>query len=187
MKLLIYFLIFVSTVNCGSVDHQEAKNPETAATATLSEEKEQASDIIVGTIHKEDLMQAPHVKWFDPMYQSYNPEEAALETIKTNINDYEVKIFMGTWCGDSKREVPKFLKLLELSDFDLDNLEIMGVTRSKSLPNDLQKEFDVHHVPTIIFYKGGKEVNRFVEYPHESFEEDIAAIVSGKDYKNSYE
>lgn len=185
MKLLILFL-FISTANCGSTDQKEAKISEKVS-ETPSEIKAQDPDIIVGTIRKEDLMVAPHAAWFDPMYQSYNPEEASLEKIKNNINQYQVKIFMGTWCGDSKREVPRFLKLLELSDFDMENLEIHGVTRGKTLPDDLQKSFDVHYVPTIIFYKDGKEINRFVEYPQESFEEDIAAIVSGEDYKNSYE
>lgn len=175
-----------TAINCGSAGKTQAQNSETAVN-TAPVKAEQQSGIIVGPIHKEDLMEAPYSAWFDPMYNSYKPEEAAFEKIKNNINDYEVKIFMGTWCGDSKREVPKFLKLLDLSDFDMANLEIMGVTRSKTLPDDLQKSFDVHHVPTIIFYKDGKEVNRFVEYPRESFEEDIAKIVTGEDYTNSYE
>lgn len=186
MKLLLYILMIGITLNCGSAGKTEAQNSETT-TSAAPEKTEQQSGIKVGTIHKEDLMEAPYMTWFDPMYKSFQPDEAALSKIQNNINDYEVKIFMGTWCGDSKREVPKFLKILELSDFDLDNLEIMGVTRSKTLPNDLQKPFDIHYVPTIIFYKDGKEINRFVEYPKESFEEDIAKIVAEEDYKNSYE
>ena len=49
-----------------------------------------------------------------------------------------------------------------------------------------EEKMNLNRVPTIIFYKNGKEVNRFVEFAQESLEEDIAKIVSGKDYKNSY-
>ena len=186
MKLIIYSLAILSAVNCGSTTQKNTEKEEITTTPAPAVQEEQ-NDILVGTIQKSDLQQAPHKSWFEPAYEAYKPSAKALETIKNNINDYEIKLFMGTWCSDSQREVPKFLKLLEMSDYDMDKLEIKAVEEDKTLPNDLQKEYDVVYVPTIIFFKDGKEVNRFVEYPQESFEEDIAAIVSGEEYKNSYE
>ncbi len=121
------------------------------------------------------------------MYEAYKPSQETLEIIKNNINDYKIKVFMGTWCGDSKREVPKLYKLLDQSGYNMNNIEMQAVKHDKTLPDDLQKEYGVHHVPTIIFYKDGKEVNRFVEYPQENFEEDIAKIVSGREYQDSYQ
>lgn len=158
---------------------------ETLTKTTSSEAVQQ--DILVGMISKEDLQQAPYSAWFDPMYKSYKPNKEALEIIKNNINDYEIKAFMGTWCGDSRLEIPRFYRLLDESGYDLSKLEMQAVKHDKTLPDDLQKDYDVHHVPTIIFYKNGKEVNRFVEYPQESFEKDIAKIVSEKEYHNSYQ
>lgn len=186
MKLLLYIFIVASAMNCGSTE-PNTQNTAEVSTAGNTEAEEQQSDVLVGKIKKEELQQAPHAAWFDPMYQSYQPDAEALETIKNNINDYEIKVFMGTWCGDSKREIPKLYKLLELSDYNMDKLEMNGVRLDKTLPNDIQKDFDIHHVPTIIFYKNGEEAGRFVEYPQEEFEDDIAKIVSGQDYKHSYE
>lgn len=183
MKLLIYFLTFLAAIN-SNTGQNKAKNLKSFENPSLSADDQ--SGIIVGPIHKEDLMQAPYASWFEPLYKSYQPEKKTLKKIKKNIKDYDVKVFMGTWCGDSKREVPKFLKILELSNYNMEHLDIEGVTRRKTLPGDLQKTYDIHHVPTIIFYKDGKEVNRFVEYPQESFEKDIEAIVTGEDYKDSY-
>lgn len=174
LSLVLVFLAF----NC--------KSPESTAQGTNLEETEQ-SDILTGKITKEDLMQPPHVVWFDPMYRSYKPDPEQLEIIKKNINDYKIRAVMGTWCVDSKREIPKFFKLLELSHFDMKNLDLEGVTRAKELPGDEHTALDVHRVPTIIFYKDGKEVGRFVEYPQEEFENDIAKIVSGKEYRHSYQ
>ena len=182
MKIFISLLLLVSALNCGTQD--EVTQNTTPAAPKVDDEQQ---GILVGTITKEDLEHAPYSSWFDPMYKSYQPSEEVLTTVKNNINDYKIKVFMGTWCGDSKRDVPKLYKLLEESGYDMDNIEMQAVRHDKTLPDDLQEEFDVHHVPTIIFYEDGKEVNRFVEYPQESFEDDIAKIVSGQEYHNSYE
>lgn len=183
MKILLYSLAILTAVNCGSKTQNE-NNEQPDPVTEVAEQQEE--EVLVGSIEQEDLQQAPHMAWFDPMYQSYNPSEKELKVIQENINDYEIKLFMGTWCADSQREVPKFLKLLELSDFNMDNLEIKAVEEDKTLPNNKQQEYDVVYVPTIIFLKDGKEVNRFVEFPQETLEKDIAAIVSGEEYENSY-
>ena len=188
MKSLLYIFLIAFAMNCGSANQNNQNTAEVASSEnTESEEEEQQSDVLVGEIQKEDLQQAPHKGWYDPMYQSYESGAEALETIKKNINDYKIKVFMGTWCGDSKREIPKLYKLLELSDYDFEKLEMNGVRRDKTLPNDIQKDFDIHHVPTIIFYRNGEEAGRFVEYPQEELEDDIAKIVSGQEYQHSYE
>lgn len=186
MKFLMYLLVIASAMNCGSAK-QDENTPPKAKKDTVTATEAQDPEVIVGKLQKDDFLQEPHASWFSAMYDSYQPEESALETIKKNINDYEIKIFMGTWCSDSQREVPKFIKLLELSDYDMDKLEINGVTRDKTLPNEYEKSYNITYVPTIIFLKDGKEVNRFVEYPQQIFEQDIANITAGKDYKNSYE
>ncbi|MEO2064800.1 MAG: thioredoxin family protein [Christiangramia sp.] len=151
------------------------------------EESSVQSDILIGLFHKEDLQAKPYAGWFNPRYEKFTPENEALETIKENINDYQIKLFMGTWCGDSKRETPKMLKLLDEAGYNYDNLEMFAVDYDKTTPDQLEEKYDIHHVPTIIFYKDGKEVNRFVEYAQgASLEEDIAKIVSGEEYHDSY-
>ena len=177
MKIIIFILVLVTFNNT---------NPERPAEVAVKENVEQ-SRILTGEITKEDLTKPPHARWFDPMYQSYSPNPEQLETIKKHIGDYKIRAIMGTWCADSQREIPKLFKILELANFDMAKLQLEGVTRRKMLPNDEQKKLDVHRVPTIIFYKDGQEVGRFVEYPQESFEEDIARIVSEQNYRHSYQ
>ena len=64
---------------------------------------------------------------------------------------------------------------------------MITVNRSKKTSDNLQEGFDIIRVPTFIFFKDGKEIGRFVEYPRESVEADILKIVSGEPYKHSYE
>lgn len=184
MKLLAYLLLFVTATNCGGTQQQptEVENPKTTAAP-----QEVQDDVLIGSIDRNNLQQPPHAAWFDPMYQSYKPNEVALKTIQNNINDHTIRMYMGTWCADSQLEVPKFYKLLDLSDFNMDDLEVIAVREDKTLPNDRQKEDDVQYVPTIIFFKDGEEVGRFVEYAQDELENDIAKIVSGQEYKHSYD
>ena len=86
---------------------------------------------------------------------------------------------MGTWCGDSKRETPKFYKILEEANFNLKNLELVQYNRSKKLQIIFKKVLNIIKVPTFIFYKKGKEIGRYVEYARESLEKDMLKIVSG--------
>ena len=182
-KFLILFAVIA--ISCANTVSNNSKNQEKAVAET--EDSEIQKDMLLGEFQKKDLQQKPFSKWFEPRYKNFSPQSEAMETIKENIRDYDIKVLMGTWCGDSKREVPKLLKILDEADYDYDQLEMVAVDYNKTSPSKIEEELDVHRVPTIIFYKDGKEVNRFVEYAQEeSIEEDLAKIVSGKAYKNSY-
>ncbi|MFN2262218.1 MAG: TlpA family protein disulfide reductase, partial [Psychroflexus sp.] len=92
---------------------------------------------------------------------------------------------LGTWCPDSRREFPRMIKILHESDFDLENIKIVGVNRDKVVPEvseEVRETLNVNHVPTIIFYKNGKEMNRFVEFAQENLENDVLKI--SKQIKN---
>lgn len=146
-----------------------------------------ASGNLTGIQQKDAFMQAPFSTWFNPRYEAYNPDEAIVKAIEENMEDVEVRAYMGTWCGDSKRETPKFYKLLDATNYDRDDLTMITVDRSKRKPEDLVSGYDIIRVPTFIFYRDGEEIGRYVERPRESLEKDILKIVSGQEYKHSYD
>ena len=76
---------------------------------------------------------------------------------------------------------------MDAVNFDYKHLTMIAVNRSKETPDNLQEGYNITNVPTFIFFKKGKEIGRFVEYPRESLEKDVLKIVSGKPYKHSYE
>ena len=45
---------------------------------------------------------------------------------------------------------------------------------------------NIHHVPTVIFYKNGNEIGRIIEYPVQLLEEDMVAILTGASYTPNY-
>lgn len=185
----LYILILAFITSCGnsneSTSNETAQN-EVTETSVITSGNEEQQEMLVGKFTKEDLQTGPYEQWFTQGYEGYTPSEEALETIKNNISEYEIVGFMGTWCPDSRREVPKFFKLLDEAGYDLNKLTMIGVNRSKSTPENLEEGYNMSRVPTFIFMKDGKEVNRFVEYPQASMEEDIAKIVTEEEYSNSY-
>ena len=140
-----------------------------------------------GLITKNDFESGYTENWFTKAYESYEPSKKTAKKIARKIDKYTIKVFMGTWCPDSRREVPKLFKLLDITDYNLNKLSVYAMNRRKSTDKNYEEGLNVHHVPTIIFFdKNGKEVNRFVEFPQENFEEDILQIVSKQEYTNPY-
>ncbi len=192
MNLFIMILAFISS--CGNTSETTKSNSTdltttpvpTAPVPEIEDVPETTQSMIVGKFTKEDLQKAPYATWFDKGYNDYTPSPEAIETIKNNISDFEIVGFVGTWCPDSRREIPKLFKILEEAGYDLSKLTMVGVTRNKNTPENLEEGYNMHRVPTFIFMKDGKEVNRFVEYAKETTEEDIAKIVTGQEYKDSY-
>lgn len=142
---------------------------------------------LVGIANKAMLQQAPFNSWYDMFYNDYKIDGAIISQLKPHMKDVKIKLFMGTWCGDSKRETPHFYKIMDALQFDEKNIELITVDRAKSTSENDQQGFDIQRVPTVIFFRNNKEIGRFVEYPRESMEADFLKITSGQGYKHSYE
>lgn len=157
-------------------------------TTCFSQSKKDRSGNLIGYIKKSDFLDKQYKGWFDYNYKNYKPKADVVKKISKNLKGVSVLCFMGTWCGDSKRETPRFYKIMELANFDFkNNFEMVAVNRSKRTPDNLQEGHNIIRVPTFIFYKKGKELGRFVEYPRETMEEDILKILREKKYKHSYQ
>ncbi|RAJ18076.1 tetratricopeptide repeat protein [Olleya aquimaris] len=145
---------------------------------------------LLGPINKEGLQNNTYKDWFNKNYNDYIVNEKLVETFKDSLKDYKIKVFLGTWCGDSKQEVPRFYNVLETANFNLDNLEVIALdnekTHYKQGPNGEEKGYNIHRVPTFIFYKDNKEVSRIVEHPVETLERDIEKIVTNQRYTFNY-
>jgi tetratricopeptide (TPR) repeat protein len=148
-------------------------------------------EILYGAITKENLMAAPFDKWFITNYDTYEPNAGVVSSLKKlNTKDISVQIFLGTWCGDSKREVPRFMKVLNELSFPLQKVQIVALGGGDSLykqsPQHEEDGKGIFRVPVFIFYKNGLEINRINEYPAFSLEKDILTILSNKLYIPNY-
>ncbi len=144
---------------------------------------------LLGKINKEALTREPYAEWFQKNYDEYTSDKEVIALLKKQLEDYTITAFMGTWCGDSKREVPRFYKVLDDAEFPLDRLTFVAVDRVreayKKSPGGEQEELNIHRVPTFIVYKDGKEINRIVESPVKTLEEDLLQLLR-KEYQPNY-
>ncbi len=146
--------------------------------------------MLLGSINKEGLKSKPFKGWFLKNYDSYAINKVVIEKFKDSLKNYTIKVFLGTWCGDSRKEVPRFYSLLDAANFPENQLEVFALDFKKGAykkgPNGEEKGMNIHKVPTFIFYRNGEEVNRIVEHPKETFELDILKIVTTKRYRSKY-
>ncbi|WP_298474903.1 thioredoxin family protein [uncultured Maribacter sp.] len=145
--------------------------------------EENGKEILLGKIDKKGLQNHSFATWFVPNFNRYQVDYTTIKRIKRKLKKYNVQVFLGTWCGDSKREVPRFFKILNAIDFPENKLEIVALNHTreqyKKSPTGEEKGLNITKVPTFIFYKDGKEVNRIVESPVKSLEKDILSIITG--------
>lgn len=160
---------------------------------TLNKEisKEGKTPYLLGKINKSGLEGDNYKSWFTKNHEDYQPKTSITSEISTELKSYSITLFMGTWCGDSKKEVPRLYKVLEASNFPMEQLTVVAVSRQanmyKQSPQHEEAGLNIHRVPIVIFYKNGKEVNRIVEHPVNTFEEDIKNIITNNDYKSNYQ
>jgi thiol-disulfide isomerase/thioredoxin len=109
---------------------------------------------------------------------SYQPEPGAIEVLKQVVQPTEIVLFYGTWCSDSHREIPRFLKIMEMADNRNLTVTEYEVNRQKKDALGKFEMFGVEFVPTFIMMRNGKELGRIVERPEKSLAEDLAAIIS---------
>ena len=146
---------------------------------------------LIGKMELEQLKNSQHSEWFMNYYNSYEPQDEKLGQLKNALpkDDFKFEIFFGTWCPDSQREIPRMVKIFEKIGVKKDKYDLISVNRFKDLPEaytNRSEKINLNRVPTLIFYKNGKEINRYVEFAQVSLLNDLLLIVQEKDYKHSY-
>ena len=112
---------------------------------------------------------------------TYVPDAESVSSIRKDAKDLSVLLVMGTWCPDSKREMPRFFATMDAAGFTDARLTMIGVDRTKKDTEGLTEKYNITHVPTFVFMRGGKEVARFVEKTPvgSTFEKELARLLRG--------
>lgn len=149
---------------------------------------ESGERILTGEFEQKTLNEKYYSTWYQPEYNDYEVEEGKLKDIKKDIKKYKIEVFVGTWCSDSQRELPRLYKILNAMKFPTEaRMKVYGVNRNKKSFYGEEIGKDISHVPTIIFYLKGKEVGRIVESPVSGYlEEDMAMIIKGTPLTPNY-
>jgi thiol-disulfide isomerase/thioredoxin len=146
--------------------------------------------MLLGVCSKKMLTENPYSEWFNKNLDSYTADENITNQLKDKLTGKTFTIFMGTWCGDSKREVPRIYKVLQQADVKEKQIKLVMVNNSdsayKQSPTHEEKGLNIYRVPTLIVYSNGVENGRIVETPVVSWEKDLLAISNGEKYTPNY-
>lgn len=186
--LSIGLLGLLTACNTGKAEAQQNKSAtaKTEISKVQPAQKEQEIDllkpliengVILGQFDPVLLEAAPYSNWYNASYNRANLDQNKLKQVKAALKDVEVTAFVGTWCGDTKRDFPEFMRIMDEVKFDRDKIKVYGMNRGYR-NTDLAKEWKIGNVPTFIFYRKGKEIGRYIEYPEISVLDDMLNILT---------
>jgi thiol-disulfide isomerase/thioredoxin len=115
---------------------------------------------------------------FRAEYEAATVDENLAGMIRSLMVGVDVLVFYGPWCGDSRRQVPVFVKIVEKAGIPGGQIRYYAVDRSKRSRDGLTGQYGIEKVPTFIFLREGKEIGRVVESPTTTLEGDIVSILA---------
>ena len=167
-------LLALSTVTVLTALSGAAEPPATPLTAKPAAPE----TVLVGATTREKVEEVPD--WMQSEVDA-KPDAAAAQALGTVAPGAEVTVFLGTWCGDSRREVPRLWKAIDAEGGTVPfQIRYVGVDHDKKEPAALIKANDVRYLPTFIVRRGGQEVGRIVETSPHGVEQDLLALLNGK-------
>ena len=168
-KILPILIIILIIIGCNEVVNKVIIDDKTGRS------------MLVGITNRSAFELPDFKEWYNDEYTAYEPDEFILDQIKELMDNTDIQIFMSTWCSDSRREVPRFLKILDLSEFEQIKLKIINLDRKKKSPTHEEKNKHIEFVPTFILNRDGIEIGRIVEFPIITLESDLLSILLGID------
>jgi cyclophilin family peptidyl-prolyl cis-trans isomerase/HEAT repeat protein len=136
--------------------------------------------VLVGRIGWDDLSA---ITGWKSEAEAYDPDPAAIGKLREVRGHYRILSVLGSWCSDSRREVPRLIKVLKEVGGDHFTHEMIGVDRTlvvtaADFPDGLLEHKKAERVPTIIVLDGdGQELGRVVETAEMPLEQLLVELV----------
>ena len=148
-------------------------------TNKIVHDEKSGKPMLIGPCTREALTDTSFSWWFDSNYKMYEPDTVTVKEIEYNSDNVKTTIVMGTWCSDSREQVPHFFKVMDEAGYPEDSITMVCVGRGISDSTGVSDSLKIKLVPTFIFYRDRKELGRIIETPKKTMEEDIYEILAG--------
>ena len=175
-KRINIFILILAAISFGLFNLNSSDIPE-----GMFEDPKTGKPMLLGTITIEELQQEPFNEWYQMEFDGYEVDTELTNAI-SDPGQYTYEVFLGTWCGDSRRELPRMEKIFSEMGIDMSNVLIVTLDRDKISPNGEQEGKDIRYVPTLIVSKDNQEIGRIVESPSSetaTLESDLFEISLG--------
>jgi hypothetical protein len=181
-----YLLIFTTLLVISSCSHS-LHNTEASSYSNSVVINENDQTILLGNCAPYMLQNAVFSSWFIPNYNNYQIDSNYISAISKAFKKKRMEIFAGTWCGESKADMPKMLKILKAAGVDSTQIKLIFLNNTaaqyKQSPGHEEAGKNIIRTPTYIIYNGTKEMGRIIDSPVESFEKDLLKILRNESYQ----
>jgi hypothetical protein len=174
------FLLAAALPACGGAPEAAPAPP---AGEEIAAEAIDEAPPLVGTVTRAEL-EAHRPDWVAAQVEA-QPDAEAAQALLAVEPGATVTVYLGTWCSDSKRELPRLWRALDdagvFDETELPfELEYVAVDRDKVEPAGRAAAAGLDYVPTFVVTRGGEEVGRMVEQSVPGIEHDLLALLSGE-------
>jgi hypothetical protein len=132
--------------------------------------------VLVGLVNKQQILDSDP-RW-SAAYERAAVDSDAARALAAVPAGAAVDVYLGTWCGDSVREVSRLLRYVDGMTTVPFALRLIAVDRSKNAPG-FTEDVGLRYVPTVVVRRGGREVGRIIESPPREIGADLAALLDG--------
>lgn len=158
--------------------------------ANIEVKNSNGESMLLGHCDVSFLQQGVYKNWYQPGYDHYIPDSSAIPFLTELLKGKRIDIFLGTWCGDSRREFPRMMKILTQAGVQKQHIRLIFVSNEsnsyKQSPQHEEVGKNIKRVPTLIVYDNEKEIGRVIEYPVVSLEKDLLSILMRENYVPNY-
>jgi hypothetical protein len=136
-------------------------------------------DMLYGYCNREGLSEDSFGEWFKPEYEKYVVDQVTLSKLdQEQLQITGITVVMGTWCSDSRREIPRFIKIIDELGLEVNAINMICVDRARQADVTELADLQIELVPTIILSREDNELGRIIESPKKSLEADMVDILS---------
>jgi len=134
--------------------------------------------VLLGAVRREQV-EAAVPDWVQAEVEAA-PDAKAVQALAAVPAGATVTVYLGSWCGDSRREVSRFWRALDQLGGEAPfQLAYVGIDRAKKEPAALVAATDLRYVPTFVVQRDGREVGRIVESAPHGIERDLLSLLDG--------
>ena len=112
---------------------------------------EEGETVVLGYMNRANLDTPEFQAWLQPEYNNIKIPDGWAEEFAPLAKNLEFKLFLGTWCGDTQRELGGMFRLLDLMGVSNYKIEMYSISEAKDSPLGYEKKYDILNIPTLIF------------------------------------
>jgi thiol-disulfide isomerase/thioredoxin len=135
--------------------------------------------VLLGPMTRAEI-EAAMPDWVLATVEAEPDTEVALE-LADLVTGAEVTVFFGSWCSDSRRELGRLWKALDLAGGEVGfPIRYVAVDRSKREPAESVKGREILYVPTFVVERDGSELGQIIEQSPNGVEMDLLKLLEGE-------